>query len=362
MTPKHTSDEIVKFLEYLQGTSPGLPDAVVGHWQEAVAICKEIKPDWDKAIYFCNSISTILSGLRGGEVDFREVDQAQGQVSILLGAINLGQEDGQAASYYFKQAAKHLRHWGPTAFESLAYFGQALAHKQEQNWVGALEAAQKALGAIHNLPVPHKSKHTKGLHQQIEDEIHSITEESKKTAAKAPSAKRLKPFTPPPPDPIPIVSDIAAGLGVIAEENIQEYLFLDDSHRNGADFGVNVVGDSMKDSGILPGDIALIRQQPGVDIGEIAAMVIVTPLRSDGVLKRYHQAYEEQADLFHWFLKSSNPSSEHLVVIPSDADVSAIKAKYDEAIRSGRISNPVRYYENAELAIAGKYVGLLRQG
>ncbi len=157
------------------------------------------------------------------------------------------------------------------------------------------------------------------------------------------------------PIPIPIVSSIAAGLGVIPEENIEDYLYLDEDHCNGADFGIRVDGDSMKDAGILNGDIALIRQQPLVEMREIAAIVIETLAGSEGVLKRYH-FYEKQANMRHWYLESSNPASEHLVVIPRGADVPAIQALY-----AGRI-HKLKYYMDAELIIAGKYVGLVREG
>ena len=59
-------------------------------------------------------------------------------------------------------------------------------------------------------------------------------------------------------------------------------------------------------------------------------------------------------------LESSNPLSEHLVVIPSGADIDAIKAVYTKAGPSGKMRNPTEYYEEAKLAIAGKYVGLVR--
>ncbi|GIK41368.1 MAG: hypothetical protein BroJett011_52010 [Chloroflexota bacterium] len=161
---------------------------------------------------------------------------------------------------------------------------------------------------------------------------------------------------------IPVVSDIAAGMGVIAEENIVEYLLLDDSHRNGADFGARVVGNSMMERGIFPGDIALIRQQPTVSNGEIAAVVIMTPkIEALGVLKRYFVVYKNRKDLAHWLLESSNSSSEHLVVIPSGADVEAIRDFYTKKIKAGKLLNPIEFYEDAEITIAGKYVGLVRK-
>lgn len=154
---------------------------------------------------------------------------------------------------------------------------------------------------------------------------------------------------------IPIVSNIAAGLvRPIADENIKDHLLLSDNYGSGANFGVKVFGDSMKDGGILPGDIALVRQQPTVEDGEIAAVVITTPEETLGVIKRYHHV--EREGLRHWFLESSNPSSKHLLVMPGGANIEAIQALYAKEIQDGK----VELYKNAELAIAGKYVGLVR--
>jgi SOS-response transcriptional repressor LexA len=155
---------------------------------------------------------------------------------------------------------------------------------------------------------------------------------------------------------IPIVSNIAAGLvRPIADENIEDHLLLSENYGSGANFGVKVFGDSMKDSGILSGDIALIRQRPTVEDGEIAAVVITTPKESLEVIKRYY--HDQREGLEHWFLESSNPSSKHLIVTPGGANTEAIQALYAKEIQVGK----VELYKNAELAIAGKYVGLMRK-
>jgi SOS-response transcriptional repressor LexA len=160
---------------------------------------------------------------------------------------------------------------------------------------------------------------------------------------------------------IPIVSDIAAGIGRIAEENIEERLFLDEDHCNRANFGVRVVGDSMNGHGIFPGDIALIRiRREDVEIGQVVAAVITTEMESEGVLKIFRH-HERQGNLRHAWLESCNSLSEDLVVIPSGADVDAIKAHYSEAKQAGKISKTIRYYENAKLTIVGEYVGLVRR-
>ena len=159
---------------------------------------------------------------------------------------------------------------------------------------------------------------------------------------------------------IPVISDIAAGLGRIAEGNIKEYLSLSPSESKGADFGVRVIGDSLKDFGISPGDIALIRSQATIENGEVAAILITSPIETEGVLKQYH-SFNKIPNLRHWFLESRNRASEHLVVVPSGVDFDAVKSLYDRASRVGKIRNPIEYYKNAEVQVAGKYVGLVKE-
>ncbi len=133
-------------------------------------------------------------------------------------------------------------------------------------------------------------------------------------------------------------------------------LSLDEGEFKGADFGVGVVGDSMVTVDNSPGDFALIHQQPTVRNGETAAIVITTPEESLEVIKKYHHR-KEQAQLQHWFLESDNPLSQHLVVIPSGVNVDQIQARYIKEIRADK----VRLLRDAELVIAGKYVGSLRR-
>jgi hypothetical protein len=115
----------------------------------------------------------------------------------------------------------------------------------------------------------------------------------------------------------------------------------------------------MTGDGILENDIALIRQQPDVQSGRVAALVITTSTDTIGVLKRYYPNLDRM-DTRHWLLRSSNFAGDHLVIVPSGANVSAIRAFYEEEIRASRIGNRITYYEDAELAIAGQYVGLVR--
>lgn len=87
----------------------------------------------------------------------------------------------------------------------------------------------------------------------------------------------------PKPHYIPLVGTIACGEPLLAEENldgvvpIPEYIH--------ADFGLRCKGDSMVGARILDGDIACIRQQPDVEDGEIAAVLI----DGEATLKRVYK-------------------------------------------------------------------------
>lgn len=352
--PNHT---ILQLLESLQAERLDLPDAIVHYWQKAIETIADENPDWNEARNCCQYMKAILAELQADDRDIMRVDKAEGLVSILLGVVHLCQKNHREAIDCFEQGAKHLQHWRDKDFESLAYFGRMLAHKEEKNWTGALEAAQKALDAIRELPLRYRSKYMKSLQDRIEREIKLATEASIKEKKPPPTAgpQPSKPARPKFSE-IPIVSSIAAGLvHPIADETIEDHLLLSENYSNAADFGVSVVGDSMKGDGILPGDIALMRQQPTVKNGEIAAVVVTTPKETVEVIKRYY--LDERAELQHWFLESSNPLSEHLLVMPSGVNVRAIQALYAKEIQAGRI----QLYQDAELVIAGKYVGLVRK-
>ena len=74
---------------------------------------------------------------------------------------------------------------------------------------------------------------------------------------------------------IPIVGDVAAGKPLLSEENLEGNLELPNEMLGpGEYFAVNVKGDSMKDAGIVDGDIAVIRQQSVAENGEIVIAMV----------------------------------------------------------------------------------------
>ena len=82
---------------------------------------------------------------------------------------------------------------------------------------------------------------------------------------------------------VPIVGRVVAGAPLLAEENVVGEILVEESLlRSGRCFALEVQGDSMKDAGILPADLLIVRQQPVADSGEI----VVALLDGEATVKR----------------------------------------------------------------------------
>ena len=74
---------------------------------------------------------------------------------------------------------------------------------------------------------------------------------------------------------IPLIGTVAAGTGVLAEENIEEsYPLPQDFTGEGALFMLKVRGDSMIDAAICDGDFVVVRQQKNADNGDVVVAAI----------------------------------------------------------------------------------------
>ncbi len=106
---------------------------------------------------------------------------------------------------------------------------------------------------------------------------------------------------------VPIVGTIAAGTPLTAVENIDGTVSLDRGLFGNDDiFSLRVKGESMKNAGIFDGDIAIIRVQPQVDDGEIAAVII----EDEATLKR---VIRQDGKIV---LRAENPAFEDIIVPP----------------------------------------------
>lgn len=83
-------------------------------------------------------------------------------------------------------------------------------------------------------------------------------------------------------DRIPVVGTVAAGSPILAEECIEDYLTFDTGGREGEYFALRVRGESMLNTGILPGDLVVVHRQPTAHNGEI----VVALLGDEATVKR----------------------------------------------------------------------------
>lgn len=100
---------------------------------------------------------------------------------------------------------------------------------------------------------------------------------------------------------IPLIGTIACGTPILAVENIEEFVDLPRHIR--ADYALTCKGDSMIGAEINDGDIVYIREQPQVEPGQIAAVLI----DDEATLKRFYQDGE------HVYLMAENPKFRPLV-------------------------------------------------
>lgn len=84
---------------------------------------------------------------------------------------------------------------------------------------------------------------------------------------------------------IPLIGTICAGDGLLAEHNIEEYVYYPFPSKRQPDFALRVKGSSMIGAGIEDGDIVYMRQASWADYnGQIVAALIND--HEDGTLKR----------------------------------------------------------------------------
>lgn len=123
---------------------------------------------------------------------------------------------------------------------------------------------------------------------------------------------------------VPIVGSVPAGLPIDAIENIEGELAIDASFLpKGDSFSLKVMGDSMKNAGILDGDIVMVKKQNIAQQGDI----IVAIIGDEATVKRY---FKEQS---------------HIKLQPENSDF-----------------DPIIIDSNSpEFRIAGKVVGLIRR-
>jgi repressor LexA len=125
---------------------------------------------------------------------------------------------------------------------------------------------------------------------------------------------------------LPVVGRVAAGHPILAQENIEDRYGLDpDVFRPRADYLLRVQGQSMRDVGILDGDLLAVHRTPEASNGQI----VVARVEDEVTVKRFKRKSKYRVDL-----------------LPENSDFSPIEID-------------LRYQS---LSIEGLGVGVLRNG
>lgn len=85
---------------------------------------------------------------------------------------------------------------------------------------------------------------------------------------------------------VPIVGQVAAGVPILAEENIEDTFPIPiDYVKNDTCFMLHVKGDSMIEEGILDGDLVLVRQQQTASNGDI----VIAMMEDSATVKTFYR-------------------------------------------------------------------------
>lgn len=111
------------------------------------------------------------------------------------------------------------------------------------------------------------------------------------------------------PEGIPIIGQVAAGNPILAEQNIEEYCEVPGAlFYPSADFFLRVKGDSMKDIGIMDGDLLAVHNSETAENGQI----VVARVGDDVTVKRFKK-YRNKI-----MLLPENEDYEPIVVNPKE--------------------------------------------
>jgi repressor LexA len=84
---------------------------------------------------------------------------------------------------------------------------------------------------------------------------------------------------------VPLVGSVPAGNPIDAVENVEGEIALDLSFMpSGETFSLRVTGHSMKNAGILNGDVVVVKKQQSADAGEIVVAIV----DGEATVKRYY--------------------------------------------------------------------------
>ena len=121
---------------------------------------------------------------------------------------------------------------------------------------------------------------------------------------------------------VPLVGTVAAGTGVLAQENVEDlYSLPEEFTGRGETFMLKVRGDSMIEAGILDGDYVVVRHQPTAEEGDI---VVAGIPGEEATVKR---------------LRRQGAS---VILVPANSSMAPLEFPADEVTIFGRVISVLR--------------------
>lgn len=119
---------------------------------------------------------------------------------------------------------------------------------------------------------------------------------------------------------VPLLGVVPAGVPSLAVEEYDEYIEVDPSLVKGKSLALRIKGESMKDAGILDGDVVIVRLQNTAQNGDI----VVARFEDETTVKYFNQ------------------NKEGVYLVPANQDFKSIPAK--EAKILGKVTAVIRSY------------------
>ena len=121
---------------------------------------------------------------------------------------------------------------------------------------------------------------------------------------------------------VPLVGTVAAGTGVLAQENVEDlYALPEEFTGQGETFMLKVRGDSMIGDGILDGDFVVVRHQPTAEDGEI---VVAGIPGEEATVKRFRR------------------QGATVVLVPSNPEMAPMEFAADDVSIFGKVVSVLR--------------------
>jgi repressor LexA len=134
----------------------------------------------------------------------------------------------------------------------------------------------------------------------------------------------------PPVARVPLVRRVVAGVPVLSEENIEQQIPVPAAWtRRGAFFALHVIGESMRDAGILEGDQVVVRQRSVAYDGDI----VVATIEGETTIKRLRMA------------------GRRMMLVPENPQYRSIEVLAEEAIIQGVVVGLLRKYREKSAII-----------